>query len=119
MPRGASPKREREYEELVGEFKGAGRYKGREKEVASRIVNKQRREHGETKSQRGGRSSSSSSAPSSGRRATTKAKSRRGTSSARRSANVPSSSASTLRSGTVTTDHDEIRRWAEERGAKP
>jgi len=49
MPRGASPKREREYEELVGEFKQEHRYPGREKEVASRIVNKQRSQYGETK----------------------------------------------------------------------
>ncbi len=51
MPRGASPKREREYEELKEEFKEEGRYKGREEEVAARIVNKQRAEHGETKEQ--------------------------------------------------------------------
>jgi len=50
MPRGASPKREREYEKLKREFKKEGRYKGREKEVAARIVNKQRAERGETKS---------------------------------------------------------------------
>ncbi|HZR02760.1 MAG TPA: hypothetical protein VFA81_06295 [Burkholderiales bacterium] len=49
MPRGASPKREREYEELKEEFKSEGRYKGREEEVAARIVNKQRRQFGETK----------------------------------------------------------------------
>ncbi len=49
MPRGASPKREREYEELKHEFKQSGRYQGREEEVASRIVNKQRAGYGETK----------------------------------------------------------------------
>ncbi len=49
MPRGASPKREREYEELVDEFHKEHRYEGREEEVASRIVNKQRVQHGETK----------------------------------------------------------------------
>src|SRR3954464_10387583 len=49
MPRGASPKREKEYEELKSEFKKEGRYKGREEEVASRIVNKQRAQFGETK----------------------------------------------------------------------
>lgn len=57
MPRGASPKREREYRELKGEFKKEGRYKGREEEVASRIVNKQRREKGETKAQKSRRRS--------------------------------------------------------------
>lgn len=48
MPRGSSRKREREYDELKREFKKEGRYKGREEEVAARIVNKQRREYGET-----------------------------------------------------------------------
>lgn len=50
MPRGASPKREREYKTLVKKFKSKGRYKGRAKEVAARIVNKQRSRAGETKS---------------------------------------------------------------------
>jgi hypothetical protein len=49
MPRGADPKREREYRELKHKFKESGRYKGREEEVASRIVNKQRAQYGETK----------------------------------------------------------------------
>ncbi len=49
MPRGANPKREREYEELKDRFKKEGRYKGRETEVAARIVNKQRAEYGETR----------------------------------------------------------------------
>ena len=52
MPRGASPKREREYKELKQEFKQEHRYPGREEEVAARIVNKQRRAHGETKAQK-------------------------------------------------------------------
>lgn len=49
MPRGANPKREREYEKLKTEFKREGRYRGREEEVASRIVNKQRAQYGETR----------------------------------------------------------------------
>lgn len=52
MPRGSSAKREREYEELKSEFKDEGRYKGREAEVAARIVNKQRHEYGETKAEK-------------------------------------------------------------------
>lgn len=52
MPRGASPKREREYEELKQDFRKEGRYKGREKEVASRIVNKQRARFGETQEEK-------------------------------------------------------------------
>ncbi|MGO4377950.1 hypothetical protein [Pseudoduganella sp. RAF53_2] len=50
MPRGASPKREREYKEIEAKFEKEGRYKGREEEVAARIVNKQRKQYGETKS---------------------------------------------------------------------
>ena len=50
MPRGASPKREREFKELKSKFKKSGRYGGRAEEVAARIVNKQRAQHGETKS---------------------------------------------------------------------
>ena len=52
MPRGASPKREREYEELKHKFRKNDRYKGREAEVASRIVNKQRAKFGETKAEK-------------------------------------------------------------------
>jgi len=48
MPRGASPKREREYRGLKHKFAEEGRYKGREEEVAARIVNKQRAQYGET-----------------------------------------------------------------------
>ncbi len=52
MPRGASPKREHEYEELKERFEEEGRYKGREEEVAARIVNKQRAKSGETKEEK-------------------------------------------------------------------
>ncbi|MFM2087419.1 MAG: hypothetical protein RLZZ237_2288 [Pseudomonadota bacterium] len=52
MPTGASPKREREFKQLEKSFKQEGRYRGREEEVAARIVNKQRAEQGETKSAR-------------------------------------------------------------------
>ena len=49
MPTGASPKREREFKKIARKMKKEGRYKGREEEVAARIVNKQRSEQGETK----------------------------------------------------------------------
>lgn len=49
MPKGADPKREREYKELERKFEQEGRYPGREEEVAARIVNQQRAEAGETK----------------------------------------------------------------------
>ena len=52
MPRGSNTKREREYKELESEFKKEGRYKGREEEVAARIVNKQRSRFGETKAEK-------------------------------------------------------------------
>lgn len=52
MPAGASPKREHEYKELTQRFKKERRYPGREEEVASRIVNKQRRQFGETRNER-------------------------------------------------------------------
>lgn len=53
MPKGSSPKREREYKELEHKFKEEGRYQGREEEVAARIVNKQRAETGEAETTKG------------------------------------------------------------------
>ena len=52
MPRGASPKREREYDELKHKFQRSGRYGNRASEVAARIVNKQRAQYGETKGEK-------------------------------------------------------------------
>ena len=52
MPRGASPKREREYEELKDKFQKSGRYGKRAPQVAARIVNKQRAQYGETKGEK-------------------------------------------------------------------
>ena len=52
MPRGANPKREREYNELKRKFHKQDRYEGREEEVAARIVNKQRKEYSETKKEK-------------------------------------------------------------------
>jgi hypothetical protein len=52
MPRGATPKREREYQKLERQFEQEHRYPGREKEVAARIVNKQRKLYGETKEEK-------------------------------------------------------------------
>ena len=49
-PKGVkSRKRGRQYEKVLKSIKGEGRYKGRQKEVAARIVNKTRRRKGETK----------------------------------------------------------------------
>lgn len=52
MPTGASPKREREFKQLQQQFRHDGRYKGREEEVAARIVNKQRSAYGETRQEK-------------------------------------------------------------------
>jgi hypothetical protein len=60
MPTGSSPKREHEFKKLETEFKKEHRYPGREEQVAARIVNKQRAEHGETKQSSGGGSKQSS-----------------------------------------------------------
>jgi hypothetical protein len=52
-PRGVkSRKRTRQYEKVLKSIKGQKRYKGRQKEVAARIVNKTRRKKGETKGRR-------------------------------------------------------------------
>jgi hypothetical protein len=52
-PRGVkSRKRGRQYKKVLKSIKREGRYKGRQKEVAARIVNKTRRRKGES---RGGR----------------------------------------------------------------
>lgn len=52
MPAGASAKREGEFKKLEQRFKKEGRYRGREEEVAARIVNKQRTSYGETQAER-------------------------------------------------------------------
>lgn len=52
MPRGSDSNREREYDELKHRFHKEHRYPGREEEVAARIVNKQRKQYGETKGER-------------------------------------------------------------------
>jgi hypothetical protein len=55
-PKGVkSKKRKRQYEKVLKSIRGKGKYKGRQKEVAARIVNKTRRQQGETKSKRGSR----------------------------------------------------------------
>jgi hypothetical protein len=52
-PRGVkSRKRGRQYEKVLKSIRSEGRYKGRQKEVAARIVNKTRRRKGETQGRR-------------------------------------------------------------------
>lgn len=52
MPAGANQKRENEFKKLEHQFKKEGRYRGREEEVAARIVNKQRTQYGETREEK-------------------------------------------------------------------
>jgi plasmid stabilization system protein ParE len=53
MPRGSSPKRERQYEHIKESYEERGVSEGEAEERAARTVNKQRAEHGETKSKKG------------------------------------------------------------------
>jgi plasmid stabilization system protein ParE len=52
MPRGASPKRERQYEHIKDSYEDRGVSKDEAEERAARTVNSQRAEHGETKSKK-------------------------------------------------------------------
>ncbi|MGW4671496.1 plasmid stabilization protein [Streptomyces sp. NPDC004324] len=49
MPRGSSPKRERQYEHIKESAEQRGESTGRAKEIASRTVNKERARAGESK----------------------------------------------------------------------
>ncbi|MFH8386684.1 plasmid stabilization protein [Kitasatospora sp. NPDC018058] len=50
MPRGSSPKRERQYEHIKESALERGESEKRAKEIAARTVNKERARHGESKS---------------------------------------------------------------------
>jgi plasmid stabilization system protein ParE len=50
MPAGSSPKRERQYEHIKESYEDRGISPDEAEERAARTVNKQRAEHGETKS---------------------------------------------------------------------
>jgi hypothetical protein len=54
MPRGVKEgsKRERQYEHIRDSYEERGTSEDRAEEIAARTVNKERREHGETKEQR-------------------------------------------------------------------
>lgn len=49
MPRGSSPKRERQYEHIKESAQARGESKERAEEIAARTVNKERARHGESK----------------------------------------------------------------------
>ncbi|MFD0263018.1 plasmid stabilization protein [Kitasatospora indigofera] len=52
MPRGSSPKRERQYEHIKDSALERGESKERAEEIAARTVNKERARHGESKTAR-------------------------------------------------------------------
>jgi plasmid stabilization system protein ParE len=55
MPQNAwSDKRERQYEHIKESYEDRGRPQDKAEELAARTVNKERREHGETKAQKEG-----------------------------------------------------------------
>jgi plasmid stabilization system protein ParE len=57
MPQNAwSDKRERQYEHIKESYEDRGVGKDKAEEISARTVNKERREHGETKAQRSRRS---------------------------------------------------------------
>jgi hypothetical protein len=49
MPRGSSPKRERQYEHIKKSARDRGESEKRAEEIAARTVNKERAQHGEAK----------------------------------------------------------------------
>ncbi|MFD9791463.1 plasmid stabilization protein [Streptomyces sp. NPDC059070] len=49
MPRGSSPKRERQYEHIKDSERERGTSQKRAEEIAARTVNKERAQHGESK----------------------------------------------------------------------
>src|SRR6266571_723493 len=113
MPRGASPKRERQYEDIKQSAKKSGRYRGRAEEVAARTVNKIRREKGETKAQRSSGRKKTSSRSSAGRSRSTKSR----TSANGRS--PPRVAAQPMSKALPTSSHPLRRARRDKRAARP
>jgi len=100
MPRGASPKRERQYRRIKASGKQRGMSEGRAEEMAARTVNKQRAESGEAKSSSGSRSRRSTAKRSTTKRASARRSTARTTSkrtSARRTGRATSTRAASRR----------------------
>ncbi|NBM19990.1 plasmid stabilization protein [Streptomyces sp. GC420] len=66
MPRGSSPKRERQYEHIKESAESRGESEKRAKEIAARTVNKERARSGESKSASRTSTQDSKSAPQRG-----------------------------------------------------
>jgi len=98
MPRGSSPKRERQYKHIESSAKERGASSGRAKEIAARTVNKQRAQSGETKGS-AGNSGSGNSSGSKTKSDDSKRSTSRSTSSSGRSSGSRSSSGSSASSG--------------------
>lgn len=90
MPRGSSPKRERQYEHIKESYEKRGQ-KGRAEEIAARTVNKERAETGEAKASAKSKSSRSSG---SGKSSSSSKPSARSKSSSTRSSSSKSSARS-------------------------
>src|SRR3977135_4027352 len=114
MPRGASPKRERQYEHIKQSARKSGRYGGRAEEVAARTGNKIRREKGETKTKRSGAKKSSTRTSSTKSRAP---KSRVTKSRATRSRTRAHKSSSSRSSQSPARDTPPL--WLSDRGLRP
>jgi hypothetical protein len=101
MPRGASPKRERQYQHIKASGKQRGMSEGRAEEMAARTVNKQRAESGEARSSSSGSRSRRTTAKRTTQRASTRRSPTRRTASKRataRRAGRATSTRSTTRS---------------------
>lgn len=109
MPRGSSPKRERQYEHIKDSYEKRGKSEGKAEEIAARTVNKERAQAGETKGSRGSGRGSKSSRPSSSssrgssrssdKPSASRSKSSRPSSSSSRSSGKPSASRGSGSSG--------------------
>jgi hypothetical protein len=109
MPRGSSPKRERQYEHIKDSYEKRGKSEGKAEEIAARTVNKERAQAGETKGSRSSGRGSKSSRPSSSssrgssrssdKPSASRSKSSRPSSSSSRSSGKPSASRGSSSSG--------------------
>lgn len=97
MPRGSTPKEERQYEHIKESYEKRGQ-KGRAEEIAARTVNKERAERGETKTSSSSSKSRSGSRSSSSRASASHRKSSSGSSSKPKASSGSSRSSSSSKS---------------------
>jgi hypothetical protein len=120
MPRGSSPKRERQYEHIESSERERGESPKRAKEIAARTVNKERARTGEAKSS--SRSSTRGSSPSSrgGQRSggTSRGPNRTGGSSGSSKSGKPGGSGGSGNSGNSGQTYRELYEEAKRRDIK-